>query len=181
MVVAGCQPTSGRQQLAIHATKCPYPSDPHAAVGGLVEAFNEVLDLGIPNRLRRLVEVQSSWPAGSGRRRRLLRPDAGTSHVAGSGGSLAQCRADGQFRGRSWRLVDGSSSRSRCRAWSRGRSPAFCRTALLVRGILTPAETLPGWSFTSINFSQRRRRHALFELPHVRRRLRIACPARPDD
>jgi hypothetical protein len=34
---------------------------------------------------------------------------------------------------------------------------------------------------TSINFSQRRRRHALFKLPDVRRRLRIACPARPDD
>jgi hypothetical protein len=43
--------------------------------------------------------------------------------------------------------------------------------------ILTPAEHSRAEASTSINFSQRRRRHALFELPDVRRRLRIACPA----
>jgi hypothetical protein len=66
----------------------PFAVDPHSAVGGLVEAFDEVLDLRphlfIPHGIGRLVHVPpSSWPAGSGRQRRLLRPDAGTSHVAG--------------------------------------------------------------------------------------------------
>jgi hypothetical protein len=54
----------------------PNPIDPHAAVGGLVEAFDEVLDLRlhllIPHGLGGLVDCPSSWPAGSGRRRRLL-------------------------------------------------------------------------------------------------------------
>jgi hypothetical protein len=39
----------------------------------------------------------------------------------------------------------------------------------------------PAEASMSLNFSQRRRRHALFEMPDVRGRLRIACPARPDD
>ena len=51
----------------------PDPIDTHAAVGGLVEAFDEVLDLRqhllIPHGLGRLVERPSSWLAGSGRRR----------------------------------------------------------------------------------------------------------------
>jgi hypothetical protein len=43
--------------------------------------------LSLPTRVFvrgvRLVDVQHHWPAGSGRRCRLLRPDAGMSHVAG--------------------------------------------------------------------------------------------------
>ena len=55
------------------------PIDPHASIARLIEAFDEVLDLGLPNRLGRLVEIVR-WKYA---RRRLLRPDAGTSHVAG--------------------------------------------------------------------------------------------------
>ena len=50
----------------------------------------------------------------------------------------------------------------------------------LIRPILTPKHSRAEAS-TSIDFSQGRRRHALFELPEVRRRLRITCPGRPDD
>jgi hypothetical protein len=38
------------------------PIDPHTAEGGLVEAFEVVLDLGIPNRLGRLVDVHHDGP-----------------------------------------------------------------------------------------------------------------------
>jgi hypothetical protein len=36
--------------------------DPNASIGRLVEAFEEVLDLGIPNRLGRLVDVHHHAP-----------------------------------------------------------------------------------------------------------------------
>ena len=72
----------------------PDPIDPHPAVGGLVEAFDEVLNLGIPNRLGRLVEMVC-WKYA---RCRLLRPDAGTSHVAGKCRKLSSSAEDG----RSW-------------------------------------------------------------------------------
>jgi hypothetical protein len=44
----------------------------------------------IPHDLGRLVDCPSSWPAGSGLWGRLLRSDAGTSHVAGQWGSSAR-------------------------------------------------------------------------------------------
>ena len=53
----------------------PGPIDPHAAVGGLIEAFEEVLDLGIPKRLRRVIDaiILARWkwataPATASRR-----------------------------------------------------------------------------------------------------------------
>src|SRR6516162_493277 len=49
---------------------------PHAAVGGLIEGFHEVLDLGLPNRLRRPGRFpSSSWPAGMAPRGQLRCPD----------------------------------------------------------------------------------------------------------
>ena len=59
----------------------PHPIDPHTAEGGLIGDFDEVLDLGIPNAPPGRSSI--IMPAGSGRRRRLLRSDSGTSHVGG--------------------------------------------------------------------------------------------------
>ena len=69
----------------------PDPVDPHASIGRLIEAFDEVLDLRPPHPAwpwppgRR----PSSWPAGSAPRRRLLRSDADCLTSPGSGGSSA--------------------------------------------------------------------------------------------
>jgi hypothetical protein len=40
----------------------PDPISPHAAVGGLTEAFEEVLDLGLQHGLGRLVHVHHHGP-----------------------------------------------------------------------------------------------------------------------
>ena len=42
------------------ATRTPF--DPNASIGRLIEAFDEILDLGIPNRLGRLVDVHHHGP-----------------------------------------------------------------------------------------------------------------------
>jgi hypothetical protein len=80
----------------------PLPVYPHAAVGGLVEAFEEVLDLRrhllLPHGFGRLVDVHHHGPLE-------VRHDAGCCVQTlerftspGSGGSSAPCRANG----RSW-------------------------------------------------------------------------------
>src|SRR6516164_4876543 len=78
--------------------------DPHAAVGGLIEGFHEVLDLGLPNRLRRPGRFpSSSWPAGMAPRGQLRCPEGHRVSEPGSlgiGGSWH--REAGGHRGGYW-------------------------------------------------------------------------------
>jgi hypothetical protein len=69
------------------ATRTPF--DPNASIGRLIEAFDEILDLGIPNRLGRLVDVHHHGPLEVRHGAGYCVQTLGTSHVAGQWGSSA--------------------------------------------------------------------------------------------